>query len=96
MVDPGGPRHHWRHHLRLERVHRLAGGAHHHQLEDHLQAGEPAGLSLGDDMQGWPELASCEGGAGKGGTEVGGGEKGEEVDFIVRVRFLPDHLSQNM
>ena len=70
MVCPGAPCPGRRHHLCLERVLRLAGRAHHHQPEDHLQAGRPAWLSLGDHLQGRAELASCEGGVGRWGRRV--------------------------
>ena len=94
MVYPGAPCPGWRHHLRLQRLLRLAGRAHHHQPEDHLQAGHPARLSFCDHLQGWAELASCEGGAGRRDRRVGEGEKGKEITF--RVRLLPAHIPQNM
>ena len=97
MVYPGAACPGWRHHLRLERVLGLAGRAHHHQPEDHLQARQPAWLSFGDNLQGRAELASCERGFGKGGRRMGEGEKGKEISFgVIRVQLLPAHIPQDM
>ena len=43
----------------------LAGGPHHHKLEDHLEISQGARLSSSDHLQGWTELSCCSKGFGR-------------------------------
>ena len=54
-----------------EHLRRLEGREDDHELEDDFKAGDEVGLSLGDDLQGWPEHAGGQGGLGEGYSSVG-------------------------
>ena len=54
-----------------QHLHRLEGREDDHELEDDFKAGDEVGLSLGDDLQGWPEHAGGQGGLGEGYSSVG-------------------------
>ena len=95
LVDLGDPCPIWGDHLCKQRLHWLAGRAHHHKPEDHFKTSEWAWLSFGDHLQGRAEHASCERGFGEREGGMGRRKEGEER-IVRRIWLLSTQIQQDM